>query len=358
MIYYGIAAIFPLIMWFINDYVARVNQLDAEQKKKLTYRLTVVAILPIFLVFVLRYKYMGADTIGYVRFFQTEVRGYSFSQLFKEDLMRVEIGYRIYVKIISLFTTNYTVYFLVNGLVIFGTLLHFSKQYTKNPFVFFFLFITLGTYSFVETGLRQALAMMFCLLSVDCIKDKKPIRFVLLVVLGYFFHKSAILFLIMYPLSLIKKLDWMLAAYGIMAVVFLVGFSGFQGVFNELLGFGYEEYVDDKGGGGIFLLLIFILFAFSLFMMYDKPKEVEGQSLIIQLSLMTVIFWLLRLISRTAERVSFYYIFGLYIYFSQAVNYDKDKLSSFLKWLLILACLALFLLRNMGVNYLFFWQGA
>ena len=356
MIYYGLAAIFPLIMWFINDYVARVNKLNEEEKKKLTYRLTIVAILPIFLLFVLRYKYIGADTIGYVRFFQKEVRGYSFAQLFNQDLMRVEIGYRIYVKIISLFTDNYTTFFLVNGLVIFGTLLHFSKKYTKNPFVFFFLFITLGTYNFVETGLRQALAMMICLWAIDFIKDKKLIRFILLVLLAYYFHKSAILFLIMYPLSLIKKMDWVIASYMVMAAVFLVGFSVFQGFFNQLLGYEYD--VEETGNGGIFMMLVLVLFSFSLFMMYDKPKEAGNQSLIVQLSLMTVIFWLLRLISRTAERISYYYITGLYIYFSQAVNYDKDKLSSLLKWLLILACFALFVYRNIGINYQFFWQGA
>ena len=354
MIYYGIAAIFPLIMWFINDYVARVNKLE-KQKEKLKRQLTIVAILPIFLLFVLRYKYVGGDTIGYVRFFQKEVRSYSWAQLFDADTMRFEIGYRIYVKIISLFTDNYTIFFLVNGLFIFGTLLHFSRKYTKNPFVFFFLFITLGAYSFVETGLRQALAMMICLWSVDLIKNKKPIWFVLVVVFAYYFHKSALIFLIMYPLSIVKKYDWMIAVYVIIAGLFLVGFSAFQGLFNQLLGYEYE--IEETGNGGIFMMFVLVLFLFSFFIMYDKPKEVDGQSLIVQLSLMTVIFWLLRLISRTAERISYYYIFGLYIYFSQAVNYDKDKLSSLLKWMLILACLVLFVYRNFGVGYQFFWQG-
>lgn len=356
MIYYGIAAIFPLIMWFINDYVARVNELDDKQKEKLKRRLTIVAILPMFLIFVLRYKYVGVDTIGYVRFFQKEVRRYSFAELLNQDLMRTEIGYRLYVKLISLFTDNYTVYFLVNGLVIFGTLLHFARKYTKNPFIFFFLFMTLGTYSFVETGLRQALAMMLCLWSVDFITDKKLIRFVLTVIVAYYFHKSAMIFLVMYPLSLVKKLDWMIAVYIVMAGVLLVGFAAFQGLFNQLL--GYEYTIEETGNGGIFMMFVLVIFTFSLFMMYDKPKEVDGQSLIVQLSLMTVIFWLLRLISRTAERVSYYYITGLYIYFSQAVNYEKDRFASLLKWLLILGCLVLFVYRNLGTNYLFFWQGA
>ena len=353
MIYYGIAAIFPLIMWFINDYVVRVNRLDEQQKKKLTQRLTIVAILPIFLLFVLRYKYIGADTIGYVRFFQKEIRSYSWGQLFETDTMRFEIGYRIYVKIISLFTDNYTIFFLVNGLVIFGTLLHFSRKYTKNPFIFFFLFITLGTYQFIETGLRQALAMMICLWAVDLLKNKKPIWFVLLVILAYYFHKSALIFLIIYPLSIVKKIDWMIALYIIMAAILFVGFASFQGFFNQLLGYEYD--IEETGNGGIFMMFVLVLFAFSFFMAYDKKDKEKTESVVLHLSLLTVIFWLLRLISRTAERISYYYIYGLYIYFSQAVNYDKDALSSLLKWLLILACLVLFIYRNIGITYQFFW---
>lgn len=355
MIYYGLAAIFPLVSWAAYEWWIKENKLTEKKQKKLKIWMVIMAILPIFLLFVLRYKHIGADTIGYVRFFEKEIRTYSWGELFNVDLMRVEVGYRLYVKLISLFTANYTVYFLINGLVIFGILFRFSLKYTKNPFVFFFLFITLGTYQFMETGLRQALAMAICVFAIDFIKDKKPIRFILLVVLAYFFHKSALIFLMMYPLALIKRLDWMLVAYVFMAALFVVGFTAFQGFFNNLLGYDYT--IEETGNGGIFMMFIFVMFAFSLFMMYDKPKEVDGQSLIVQLSLMTVVFWFLRLISRTAERISYYFLFGLYIYFSQAVRYDKDKLSSLLKWFLILACLVLFLYRNLGINYQFFWQG-
>ncbi|MBE6684084.1 MAG: EpsG family protein [Ruminococcaceae bacterium] len=354
MIYYVISALFPLAMWFLYYYITKENRIDDKQKIKLRNALTVISILPMFLLFVLRYKYVGNDTIGYVRFFENEIRTYSFQDLLVRDEMRVEMGYRIYVKIVSLFTDNYTVFFLINGIVIFGTLLHFAKKYTENPFVFFFLFMTLGTYSFVETGLRQALAMMICLWSIDFLKNKKIIRFLLLVTLAYFFHQSALIFILMLPLSFIKKYDWMILTHILMAIVFFAGFTAFHEFFNEWL--GYEYNIEETGNGLIFLMLVSVLFIFSLFMMYDKPNEVDGQPLIVHLSLLTVIFWLLRLVSRTAERVSYYYILGLYAYFAQATKYEKDKLSTLLKWLLIAACFILFFYRNPGTNYLFFWQ--
>ena len=356
MIYYGIAAIFPRVMWFFNDYWVRANRLDEQQKKKIKYRLTIAAILPMFLLFVLRLKYIGADTIGYVRFFENDIRTYSFAELFNQELMRSEIGYRLYVKLISLFTRNYTVYFLINGLIIFGTLYHFAKKYTENPFVFFFLFMTLGTYSFVETGLRQTLAMMLCLWAVDFIQKKKLISFVLIVLMATSFHKSAMVFLIMYLLAFITKLDWMLIIYTVVAALLFVNFAVFQSFFNELL--GYEYGVEETGNGAIFLLLVLVLCAFSMLILYNKTQEMAGKELMVHFALMSAVFWLLRMVSRTAERVSYYHMFGLYAYFSQAVNYDKDRLSSFLKWALIFACLGLFVYRNMGVGFQFFWQGA
>ena len=356
MIYYGLAAIFPLLCWAFHDWWIKLNKLSEEKKKNFKTGMVVMAILPMFLLFVLRYKYIGVDTIGYVRFFQKEIRNYSWAEIFDVDTMRFEIGFRVYTKIISLFSDSYTFYFLINALVIFGILMRFSFKYTENPFVFFFLFITLGTYAFFETGLRQALAMVICLLAVDFVKEKKPIRFILLVVLAYFFHKSALVFLLIYPLCLIKKYDWAIFVYVILAAVFVVGFAAFQNLFNQLLGYEYD--VEETGNGGIFMVFVFALFAFCFFMTYDKKGEEKTENVIFHLSVLTVIFWLLRLISRTAERVSYYYIFGLYIYFSQAMKYDKDKLSSLLKWLLLLACLVLFVYRNIGINYQFFWQGA
>lgn len=356
MIYYLIGAIFPLIAWAINYHAQNKYELDNEQSVKLKNRLTLFAIFPMFVIFVLRYKHIGADTIGYVEFFEKKIGEYSFSELLSQDLMRTEIGYRLYVKIISLFTSNYTVYFLINAIVIFGTLLHFAKKYTDNPFIFFFLFMTLGMYSFIETGLRQTLAMMICLWAVDFIKDKKLVRFVLLVILAQFFHKSALIFLIAYPLSFIKRFNWMFVVYAIIAVVLAVGFGSFQGLFNSLL--GYEYTIEETGNGGIFMALIFIFFIFSTFMVHDKPKELKEQNLNIHLSFLTVIFWLLRLVSRTAERVGYYFNFGLYAYFSQTFKHGKDELFGAIKWLLILVCLVLFVYRNLGVNYLFFWQGA
>lgn len=355
MIFYCVAAIAPLISWLYYDSQRIGKQLNTDEQERFKRKVLFVAILPMVLLFVLRYKYVGADTIGYVRFFQGEVRGYSFKELLSENLMRIEVGYRLYVKLISLLTDNYTVYFLINAIVIFGSLYRFSLKYTNNPFIFFYLFITLGTYQFIETGLRQSLAMIICLWAVDFIKDRRPIRFLLVVALAYLFHKSAMIFLLIYPLCSIKRYRWMAITYVIIAIVFIFGFANFQSLFNELLGYDYE--IEETGNGGIFLAITILVCAYSVFVMVGKGTDKENQTAIIQMAFMTVVFWLLRLVSRTAERISFYFIFGLYTYFSQTVDYDDSRLKTAFRWAILAVCIALFVYRILGVKYQFFWQG-
>ena len=355
MLYYLIAAISPIIAWMFYDSWVKSREISEDKKRRLMKWTAFISILPMFLLFVLRYRTIGADTPGYVTMFETTIRSYSFRDLLNSELMRPEIGFRIYIKIVSLITENYTVFFLINGIVIFGTLLRFSFKYTGNPFVFFALFMALGTYSFVETGLRQALAMTVCLWAVDFIKDKKIFKFALAVIIAYFFHKSAIIFALLYPLRFIKKYKSALLSYFLILIIFSVGFSTFQEWFNELL--GYEYTIEETGNGGIFLLLtIFICVYSSIILSYKEKDQIDsGNYVIMHMAFMTVVFWFLRLISRTAERISYYFIFGLYAQFAEAASHKDTKATFGMKVAIIFVCVVLFVYRTLGTHYLFFW---
>lgn len=353
MIYYGICALIPLLFWGIYNNYKRTYNISESNVKSIKKTLMFLSILPMVLIYVLRYKYVGVDTIGYVRFFQDEIREYTFTQLISQDLMRVEVGYRLYVKLISLFSDNYTVYFLFNAIIIFGSIYRFVLKYTENPFVFLFLFMTLGTYSFFETGLRQALAMSICLWAVDFIKNKKLIKFLLTVGLAFLFHKSAAIFLLMYPLTYLKSRNAIFTVYAVLSVVFAGGFALFQSFFNELV--GYEYSVEYTGNGQIFLILLFVLFVFAYSI--NKNGKLPLNDFLLHFTLVTCIMWILRLISRTAERISFYFIFGFYAYFSNSTVARKSEVKIVIQTILLLICFALFVYRNVSTSYTFFWQG-
>lgn len=357
MLYYLIAAIAPIVGWFFYDSWVKNKEISEESKLRTKKWVVFISILPMILLYVLRYRTVGADTPGYVFFFEDTVRAYSYKDLISSELMRVEIGYRLYVKTISLFTENYTVYFLVNAIVIFGSLYRFAFKYAGNPFVFFSMFIALGTYNFIESGLRQGLAMVICLWALDFVKDKKLVKFCLTVFLAYLFHKSALIFFLIYPLGYLKKYKSALAVYAVMLVTFVFGFANFQQFFNELL--GYEYAIEETGNGGVFLILTILICVYSSLVLSYKEKEQidSGNYVIMHMAFMTVVFWVLRLISRTAERISYYFIFGLYAQFAETASYRDTKDTLMIKISIIAVSVALFVYRMIGARYLFFWQG-
>lgn len=347
MIYYIFAAVMPLLIMTMKNTFEKAKNVVIDDKSG-----TILSILPMALMFALRYKRIGGDTIGYVRAFES-IRNFSWSYCFSGE-SRHEIGFLLYEKVISVFTDNYTVYFIITAIILFGVLGRFAYKYSGNPYIFLFLFITLGTYQFYLTGLRQALAMTICLLAFDFIVSKKFWKFVFTVAVGYFFHKSAIVFLIAYPLCNVKKMSNSIALYGVTTVGLAVSFTVFSGFVNRLLGYNYG--VEETGNGLIFLTLVLIFTVYGLLNINKIKDSTSVSQPIMHMSLITVMFWFLRLISRTMERPSYYFIIGFYAFAALAYKYGKGKEAYLINVGIIVISLALFIYRNVGITFRFFWS--
>ena len=353
MTYYLIAAIVPLVIMCLRGYSFNNYRYSNARKIKIERWLVFFAMLPIFLLYVLRGSHMGVDTIGYVRTFQN-IDGSLINVWENADK---DPGFFVYTRIVSFITRDYTIYFLITGLVVFLPIYFFSLRHTQNPYIFIFLIITLGYYSFIETGMRQAMSMSICLTSYGAIKNKNfknIIRMALTVFIAYFVHKSAVIFLLLFILSFLKDNTVSRIIYVAIIALFAFNFSFFQDLFNELLGYSYE--VEATGNGEIFFALILVLYILN-FIFGNRVSDKKENQILFNATNLTLLMWVLRLISRTAERISFYFILGFYAYitgiFAPNKNSDEEK---FLQFVVILVCLALFVYRNYGATYNFFWQ--
>lgn len=349
MIYYSIAALAPILVMELNNQSRRRSGRVLSDKTAI-----LLAILPMALLYGLRYSYVGADTIGYVRSF-AEMGSKSWAYCFSGE-SRHEIGFLIYEKLLSYITGNYTVYFLITGAILFGVLGRFAYKYAGNPYVFLFLFVTLGTYSFYLTGLRQVLAITACLLAFDFVAEKKPIQFALMVVLASFFHKSAICFLVVYPLSNIKNLQILVAVYVGATIAMLLAFPHFNDSINKFL--EYEYGIEETGNGQIFLIALTLFAVYSLLNYRAIAQKSTYALQLTHMSLLTVLLWVLRLVSRAMERPSYYFILGLYAFSACAFAHGKWKESRLINFFILFFSFALFAYRNLGVSdYKFFWMG-
>ena len=135
-----------------------------------------------------------------------------------------EIGFRIFCKLLGYISTNPQILLLACSFVVFAAASLLFYQNSKAPLLSFIIFLGLPFFTFCFSGLRQAVAVSITLFSFPFIRDKKPLPFVLVVLLAAAFHKSALFFLPAYPCFWIRteKPFFMAASLILLVLVFLL----------------------------------------------------------------------------------------------------------------------------------------
>ena len=163
----------------------------------------------------------------------------------------------------------------------------------------------LNLFAFYLSGIRQAMAMMFCLCSYESIKNRKFIVFVFWIGLAYFFHTSAIFFIPAYFVVAwkpTKKTIWQyILVFFVLAIIneFLFSYAGTW--------FDIAYGIEETGNGYVMVVLMAIITIISFRNIKQLLKRSAFNQFLIPLNVVHMGFWVLRLFSRTAERPSMFY---------------------------------------------------
>ena len=104
-----------------------------------------------------------------------------------------EVGYSLLNKIVYLLTGNYSVFLILHACILYIAVFIFCKQYSLYPILSIFLYYCL---LIGNLGMnRQFLALVFVFISIRYIIERDLIKFLLCIIVGFFFHNSIILFL-------------------------------------------------------------------------------------------------------------------------------------------------------------------
>lgn len=347
MLIYIFAAVFPLIVGEIyTKNFGAYNHLEKRHPKLLKY--LIFAALPMFLLIALRGYQIGNDTWVYVRVFR-DMGDYTWQDILNENIApgfaRMEKGFLFFAKFIRVFTDNGLVFQIAYASVYFIAVLFFIYHEKANPFLFLFFFATLGTFMFFFTGVRQCLAMCICLFAYQFAKRKKLIRFALLVLLAFFFHKSAAIFAVV-PLVLHRKIRFYNIFFYVACVILLVSsLDSAVAQLNDLL--GYTTELEETGNGYISFLSMLMIFLFALINLSAKEsKDDITAKRLFNTSVLCVAMWAARLFTRTAERPSFYFSFFLFAMLAYAFDYMPKGRNKSLWYLIVIGlCLALFIYK-------------
>ena len=142
---------------------------------------------------------VGNDTDEYIDLFNSIAKTKNLTLYIERS--RFEPGYIYLNWYLSKISTNPQILFMVTGFFTAISFKRFIYHYSEIPWMSFFMFMTLQFFDLTLTGVRQILAIAFLLYAYDFLVKRKLIRFIGLVFLAYTIHTSAIMFLLLYPLT-------------------------------------------------------------------------------------------------------------------------------------------------------------
>lgn len=203
----------------------KINRFSIEQKQ-FTRILAICCIFFIPFILTLQRPLTSTDTTGYFEYFQKAVSGvetvessyYLISRL-TGLLLPGELGFRF---LLFFYQT-----------IAFSILLVLIKKSSKPYLVFFIYFCFAYIYQF-SIQIRSCVANLIFILAIYDIFEKKWKSYYLKMLIAYFFHRSSIVFFLVYPLCVfVLKYRKVLYLLPVFFVLFAKEFNAFMGGFID-----------------------------------------------------------------------------------------------------------------------------
>lgn len=336
----------------------------------------------LFFISAFRSVNIGNDTSEYVRlfnFFGTENNILELST-------RFEIGYVVFNKILYSLSSNHLILFIVTSLFIIGVWMIFIYKNSNMVWISVFLFINLRIYYFTLSGLRQAISMAILLISYKFLKERKFVPFLSLILIASLFHSSALIFLIVYPLSKIKFNRRFLTVQTIVGILIFVAFDSFINIIFMLFP-QYQHYASGVYFTGdvqiasvlnfLVLLIILLLGIFTLnqrdrqglidsnyIKTKNKTPNINEKNILLHIISLGTLTYFAAINANMLDRIGIYFLMFSIIFIPKAIENISDQklkiLTTYLILIFVLAYNALILIYRPEWQHIypyeFFWQ--
>lgn len=317
----------------------------------------------IFIMFALRHPTMGVDIgyggyTGYWPMF-AYISDMPWIDVFTIPVKNYEVGYTVLNKIISCFTDNAQWLLAVCAAIVFFFFGKTVYQNSEMPCLSILIMVGLPSFAGNYSSLRQAIAVAIVFAAYTQIKNKKMIRFLVLVTIATLFHKTALLAVAAYPVYWFrpaKKLRILSCA--ILVLAFLFRYQLFYLLKNLL-----KPHATIDSNNAVNLFVVFCLMYIFFFVFMDHNDNESNGFL--------NIFWIacfcqaMAGLYSTAIRVGWYFMNVCILLIPKVLQYQKKKypINKIILNALICACFVVFGLLQISNTtwavsnpYYFFWS--
>ena len=362
MFAYVLLLLIPFFVEAIETILQPYKKVDFISKRKNAS--IIIFFIIFFIMLALRSTSCGTDVRNYENFFYFSSKA-DFSDIFKDNKYIEPLYYALNWCIVRIYPDFRVILVFVAFLSTFFLGLFYKNESEHAPLTIL-LFVTNACFTIIFSGLRQAIAMQFMIPAYYFAKQKKLVPFILVVVLATYFHLSALIILLLYPVFHMRlKNKHLIVVLSVIAITFIFRTQLFTVLF-PLIGDKYSKYTNIGDTGGYSMFFFFVLWFMISFIYPDEKKlnfEIRGLRNVIVL--MTIIQSFAS-IHTLAMRFNYYFIMLLPIAIPKILNRPKignENIVQLTKWFTVVFLFFFFIYTvysNMGIKTIYpykaYWE--
>ena len=268
----------------------------STRTKRESVACNIIAFILIILV-ALRREDIGIDTPRYYLNF-----------LFFNDSDSIELGYRFLSDIIKKCGLPFFVITSLESIIYILPVNYLIKNYSKNVFMSYFLFISFDYFFISMTALRQgiALGISFCIL-IMILKQRTRFFSILFIPLVFLFHKSAMVIMSYYFFPVLKHNKFLFSCYVFSFLILYVTFDFLQTYMLSLARIEYSDMFTGGLGSFVFFIIVTVLAVIYL------ERNNIANSFFINMMLLTLWIYPLLRFNPALFRLHYYFSIALII---------------------------------------------
>lgn len=348
------------IIYTVIIIIAGLMTNNNNQLQRRNYIILVTILLT--LVAGLRSIWVGTDdtSLYYKHFIFTS--DMSLSQIWEYE--EKDPLYYVFQKIISYIVgNNYQCILILSAAFYAISAGYLIYKESKNPLVSYIILLSMGFFFFSMNGLRQSLAIGMLMLSYFSLKDKRLLKFLILVAIATAFHKTAAIFLLAYPASRGKLNFVTILMYATAFFACLLFGKSLLGSITEQAGqfdSRFQYYHSVSNGLTYSGLMQLVLFGAFAFWNYKKVVRIDKQAVILYILLIwAILFQSMAVIIAEMFRVAMYFSVFLIVLIPKVLDTLSPKNKRVVTLTLSIALLIYFIFLGSGrvPHHFYFEQG-
>ena len=201
----------------------------------------------VFLVAALRKYTIGTDLeLHYARNFE-RIATLSWSDV--PSFVAYDPGFNILCKLISYISTDRQMFIVITSLIVFGSVARYIYYYADDVVIESLMFVAMYCMFLYMNIIAQAVALAIFLFAVPYLQERKFVKYSLIVLLAASMHASAIILLLLIPLSFLPLKRMYVALFSLAMPVALMSLNKIAYVFASIIP-EFSRYLDSNNVHG------------------------------------------------------------------------------------------------------------